>query len=368
VDIIPPSDASSKAEPKNDAATHVELEVEAPVAALEPCSCPICHLPLSQPSTEGIICHSCGLGFPLQTGGFLDLTIGAAKPSDELRDSALNKAESEQEEQSLLKNLPFVETTDAIAESLGLPGSREVEALGREFLREPQRLLKNSLQPAGTSTFQSPIVSFVYERGWRSAFASSGFPGPDEEFRLAQEFLHEGEGLLGDVLLDASCGSGLFSRRFASSGDYSTVVALDYSEAMLRQVDAFAKKEMGAGYATAAPGKTSLKLVRADIARLPFAANSLGGVHAGAAIHCWPNPENAVAEVSRVLRPGGVFVLTTFMPKGPMRPLGQNNNPYRFWTEEQLSKLTRQCGLVDFKAITKDPAFIMVRVRKPKSE
>jgi hypothetical protein len=28
---------------------------------------------------------------------------------------------------------------------------------------------------------RSPIVSFVYERGWRQNFESSGFPGPDEE-------------------------------------------------------------------------------------------------------------------------------------------------------------------------------------------
>jgi len=352
VDIVPPSEANSEAELKNNN----------PV----PFASPIGQTQLSLPSTSGVACEKEGLFFPRQSGGYLDLTIGAAKPLDEQGASASSQAESEGEEKSLLKNLPFVETTDAIAESLGLPNSREVEAFGRELLKEPQRLLKNRLQPASTSTFQSPVVSFVYERGWRSSFASSGFPGPDEEFRLAQEFLHEGEGLLGDVLLDASCGSGLFSRRFASSGDYSTVVALDYSEAMLRQVDALAKKELGAGYATAAPGKTSLQLVRADIARLPFATNSLGGVHAGAAIHCWPNPENAVAEVSRVLRPGGVFVLTTFMPRGPMASLGRNNTPYRFWSEEELSTLTRKCGLVDFKAVTKDPAFIMVRVRKPK--
>ena len=37
------------------------------------------------------------------------------------------------------------------------------------------------------------------------------------------------------VLLDASCGSGLFTRRFAASGAYSAVVAADFSEAMLLQ-------------------------------------------------------------------------------------------------------------------------------------
>ena len=43
-------------------------------------------------------------------------------------------------------------------------------------------------------------------------------------------------GQLLQVLLDISCGSGLFSRRFAASHRFSGVIAADYSESMLRQV------------------------------------------------------------------------------------------------------------------------------------
>ena len=38
----------------------------------------------------------------------------------------------------------------------------------------------------------------------------------------------------------------------------------------------------------------NLALVRADISRLPFASCSVDAIHAGAAIHCWPLPSNAV--------------------------------------------------------------------------
>lgn len=342
------------------------VDVKDQNAAVEPYACPLCNRPFSKITGGGAVCDPCGVGFPRSSNTFLDLTISSAKLPEEIPDAEVEAAPEPEDEPGLLQRLPFVEVTDAIAERLGLPQSKEVEALGRELIKEPQRVLASPLQPPGTSTFQSPLVSFAYERGWRRSFASSGFPGPDEEFRLAQEFLKEGAGLLGDTLLDASCGSGLFSRRFVSSKDYSTVVALDFSESMLKQVDDFAKKDFGTDYANPKmPGQTALKLVRGDIARLPFESNSLGGVHAGAAIHCWPNPENAVAEIARVLRPGGVFVLSTFMPRGPLRAMGTNGNPYRFWTEEELQSLTRRCGLVDFKAITKDPAFIMVRVKKP---
>nr|CAB3480896.1 unnamed protein product [Digitaria exilis]CAB3482897.1 unnamed protein product [Digitaria exilis]CAB3503953.1 unnamed protein product [Digitaria exilis] len=56
-----------------------------------------------------------------------------------------------------------------------------------------------------------------------------------------------------------------------------------------------------------------LALVRADISRLPFMNGSIDAVYAGAAIHCWPSPACAVAEISRVLRPGGVLVASTFV-------------------------------------------------------
>jgi ubiquinone/menaquinone biosynthesis C-methylase UbiE len=75
------------------------------------------------------------------------------------------------------------------------------------------------------------------------------------------------------------------------------------------------------------------------VGRLPFATGSLAAVHAGAAIHCWPNPTAAMAEISRVLKPGGVLVASTFLnltaPLGQLlgrddlvRPLNQVQQPF----------------------------------------
>ncbi|PKA60498.1 putative methyltransferase [Apostasia shenzhenica] len=127
--------------------------------------------------------------------------------------------------------------------------------------------------PAATEIFRTSLVSFLYERGWRQNFVWGGFPGPEKEFEMAKNFLKPTSG---GTVVDASCGSGLFSRLFAKS-------------------------------------RMSLILVRADISRLPFASSSIDAVHAGAALHCWPSPSTAVAEICRVMRPGGVFVATTYI-------------------------------------------------------
>lgn len=43
---------------------------------------------------------------------------------------------------------------------------------------------------------------------------------------------------------------------------------------------------------------SNLALVRADVSRLPFTSGSVDAVHAGAALHCWPTPSNAVSSIS----------------------------------------------------------------------
>jgi SAM-dependent methyltransferase len=113
--------------------------------------------------------------------------------------------------------------------------------LARSFLPKDLKGLLPTSAYMGTATFETPQVAFAYERGWRDSFKRAGFPGPEEEFELAQAQLlphakHK-------ILLDASCGSGLFTRRFVQSKNYASVVGLDFSAAMLTQARAFAKDE-----------------------------------------------------------------------------------------------------------------------------
>ncbi|KMZ70428.1 Methyltransferase-like [Zostera marina] len=220
-------------------------------------------------------------------------------------------------------------------------------------------------KPIRSELFRNPLVSFLYERGWRQTFKQSGFPGRDEEFQMAQDYF---EPVSGGFLLDVSCGSGLFSRKFASSGMYSGVIALDFSENMLRQCYEFIGKDDSLL-------NKNLALVRADISRLPFSSASVDAVHAGAALHCWPSPSNAVAEISRVLKSGGVFVGTTFLSTRLNSPLSSRSlgtlgqilapstNTYSFFAEKEIEDLCKTCGLVNYTSKV-DRAFIMFSAQK----
>eukprot|EP00978_Attheya_sp_CCMP212_P033161 scaffold132545_cov47-Attheya_sp.AAC.2 len=157
--------------------------------------------------------------------------------------------------------------------------------------------------------FTSPAVSFAYERGWRQGFAAAGFPGADTEYELVRDYFRP----LTDksVVVDMSCATGLFTRRLANGGEFGRVLGCDYSEAMLMearrriQAESFSK--------SSSKSKSKLQLVRCDVGQIPMQTASVPAVHAGAAMHCWPDLPAALSEIYRVLQPGGRYFASTFL-------------------------------------------------------
>ncbi|GMH45751.1 hypothetical protein BSKO_13714 [Bryopsis sp. KO-2023] len=219
----------------------------------------------------------------------------------------------------------------------------------------------------GTQLFQTSALSYLYERGYRQLFPVWGFPGPDREVELAMQYLKPA---FGEVIVDLSCGTGLFTRRLAKTGKFSGVIASDFSESMLEQTKEFLESDAELS------GSGSILRVRADVGRLPFETGTVSAIHAGAALHCWPSPMAAMAEISRVLKPGGVFVASTLMPL--LTPIGGDNLPnflahpekgaqFRFFKEEELQELANTVGLQNFRS-HRNRVFILFSVTKPALE
>jgi len=218
--------------------------------------------------------------------------------------------------------------------------------------------------PQSVELFKNPFISAIYQRGWRQGFAWAGFPGVEEEAARALEVFRRTRP---SVLVDLSCGSGLFCKVFVDSGEFKRVIAVDYSRSMLEET-----RNNGNGASTAA---TATTLIQADAARLPFETGSIEAIHAGAAIHCWPDPVNAAAEISRVLCPDkGVFVGTTFL--GTVAPLGEllgddallkpfrqfepAPNTFRWWYEDELRQVFEDCGL-EFEVINRSNRCVRIK-------
>lgn len=99
-------------------------------------------------------------------------------------------------------------------------------------------------------------------------------------------------------VLDAGCGAGHTALMFAPHA--AQVVAYDLTPAMLAQVVQLAQ----------ARGITNIETRQGDVEKLPFADAEFDLVVSRYSAHHWVQPDIALAEFVRVLKPGGQFILS----------------------------------------------------------
>jgi SAM-dependent methyltransferase len=109
----------------------------------------------------------------------------------------------------------------------------------------------------------------------------------------------------GDRLLDLGCGAGRHAFEALRRG--ARVVAFDYDEAELKDVGAMAAAMADGGDVPAA-GHSAC--VRGDATRLPYPDATFDRVIAAEVLEHIPADEQAIAELARVLRPGGTMAVT----------------------------------------------------------
>jgi len=189
--------------------------------------------------------------------------------------------------------------------------------------------------------FTSPSVSFAYERGWRQSFSNAGFPGADKEYEMVRDYFMP---INPEVVVDMSCATGLFTRRLVKSSDYSRVIGCDYSDSMLRE----ARKRINSDTElNDGNTNTRLDLVRCDVGNIPMISDSVDALHAGAAMHCWPDLDAALSEIHRVLKPGGRYFATTFLSSyisTMTRGNSSAQNTFQAFTTDSLKELILKSG------------------------
>ena len=99
-------------------------------------------------------------------------------------------------------------------------------------------------------------------------------------------------------VLEIATGPGLLAKHVAPAA--KTMLATDYSEGMIAQAE---KGDCPA----------NLRFEVADATALPYADDSFDAVLIANALHIIPEPEKALSEIDRVLRPGGVLVAPNFV-------------------------------------------------------
>ena len=99
-------------------------------------------------------------------------------------------------------------------------------------------------------------------------------------------------------ILELACGSGQLSLRLSTH--VQLWEATDFSENMIRE----ARKRSFSG---------RLHFSVQDATNLPYVDSSFDAVVIANALHIMPNPERALSEIRRVLKPGGLLYAPTFV-------------------------------------------------------
>ncbi len=182
---------------------------------------------------------------------------------------------------------------------------------------------------------QTRVVVTIYERMWRRA---GYYLASSRSFsREIETVLRLQRSWSGSPVLDLACGTGVFTRPLAKQCS-GIVVGLDLSWPMLR----YARRM------TRVDRLENILLLRASAFHLPFLPESLACVNCCGALHLFDRPDEALAEIERVLRPNGsLCVQTTIRPEhsAGMAYFLERFIRFGFFREAKLRETIRAHGL-----------------------
>ena len=104
----------------------------------------------------------------------------------------------------------------------------------------------------------------------------------------------------GDTVLDIGCGGGNTLARMAERVTEGHLVGIDYAETSVEASRAFNAPLIEAG---------RMEILHGSVEHLPFADEHFDAVVTVESFYFWPNPEECLKEVARVVKKGGTFLL-----------------------------------------------------------
>ncbi len=240
-----------------------------------------------------------------------------------------------------------------------LPPSRDAQIKSLIIRRYNHLASTNSFRPGGKaraleSKYPPSFLEILPESNIE-AFSGCGFPLQGTDLTRFKS------------VLDIGCGAGLDSC-FAAMvlSDQALVVAVDITESMLKLVMDMKGKL----------GLKSLNPLNADMDQLPVNAASVDLVIANATLNLSTDKSKTLAEIYRVLKPGGRFLARDLIRSGPLPddlaidPMGSNTSLGGVIQESKLRDLLNAAGFIDVKLTehTAFPPVLSVRLDAMKPE
>ena len=191
------------------------------------------------------------------------------------------------------------------------------------------------------------IVIWLYDLYARRYDRVKQFDAYSDQLLLGEPLLDRVYPQIDPLILDVATGTGRLPMMMAHNARFEgQVIGLDHSRKMLN---------VATSKVTEQHFDEFISLVRGDAMELPLADGAIDVVTCLEALEFFPDPVAALAELSRVLRPGGLLVTTVRIDTRWM--------PGRTTSQVQMTQILRACEMqsIEFEAWQEDYTKVWAR-------
>lgn len=152
-----------------------------------------------------------------------------------------------------------------------------------------------------------------------------------------------------DQILDIGCGGGATLQRISEYIGTGHLTGVDYSEVSVKVSQEVNEADIQQG---------RMDILQASVEALPFGDETFDKIVTVESFYFWPDPENNLKEVLRVLKKGGTFLLVAdvYQKEGLGEKVLENIRQYKLYnpTKEKFRELFEMAGFASVELHTKD--------------
>jgi len=138
-------------------------------------------------------------------------------------------------------------------------------------------------------------------------------------------------------ILDVGCGGGATIAQMLKLSDGSIIDGIDYAQQSVDSASALNREYLG----------SRVHIHLGDVAALPFRDASYDLATAVETVYFWPDMSAALAEIKRVLKPDGMFMILCEGSDPDTNTWSQDYGAMTIYRPEELASLLKNAGFAD---------------------